>query len=148
MSRCSAFLVVIVLLVGSLTPVAGHESLKQFGKIKGQVVDINNARIVRAEVLIVGEGLSWRLMTNSEGEFESSLPIGEYQLSIEASGFRRFASQKFSIKSGKTQRFNIEMQVARPQMPVPASPDRESDFFAVVCYARLAGKDARAPSNV
>jgi hypothetical protein len=148
MPRCSAFVVVIVLLVGSLTPVTGRASLKKFGKIKGRVVDINNARIARADLLIVGEGLSWRLITNTEGEFETALPVGEYKLSAEANGFDRFASQKFKIKSGKTQRFNIEMQIARPQLLVPASPDRESDVFAVACCARLAGRDAPAPSNV
>jgi hypothetical protein len=145
MPRCSSFLVVIALLVGGLTPVAGHSSLKQFGKIKGRVIDINNARIPRAELSIVGEGLGWRLVTNTEGEFETALPVGEYELSVEANGFRRFAAQKFSIKSGKTQRFNIEMQIA--QLLVPASADRESDVFSLACCARIAGKDARAPSN-
>jgi hypothetical protein len=148
MPRCSSFLVVIILLAAGLIPVAAHPPLKQFGKIKGRVVDINNARIVHADLLIVGEGLSWRLVTNTDGEFETALPVGEYQLSVEASGFDRFASQKFEIKSGKTQRFNIEMHVARPQLLVPASPDRESDFFSAACCARFAGRDARVPLNV
>jgi hypothetical protein len=66
-------------------------------------------------------------MTNTEGEFETALPVGEYQLSAEAEGFRRSASRKFSIKSGKTQRFNIEMHVRKSEMPVPAVSDPESD---------------------
>ena len=146
MPRCSSIVLLIAVLAASFTPVAGRVSLKQFGKIKGRVVDINDARIVRADVLIVGEGLQWRLVTNSDGEFETSVPIGEYQLSVEAPGFRRFASQKFQVKSGKTQSFNIKMQVA--QLIVPAAPDRESDFFCLGYRARFAGQDARAPSNV
>ena len=149
MPRCSSFLVVIVLIAASLTPVAALTRRAQFGKIKGRVVDIYNARIVRADVLVSGEGLRWRLRTNSEGEFEMSLPIGEYQLSVGAEGFRRSPSQKFEIKSGKTQRFNIEMHVAKPESLMPTSPDRESDLFSLaVCYARFAGKDPRAPKNV
>jgi hypothetical protein len=148
MPRCSSFLIVIVLLVGSLTPVGALTPRAQFGKIKGRVVDVNSARIFQADVLVVGEGLRWRMRTNSEGEFETSLPIGEYQFSVEAGGFRRFASQKFSIKSGKTQRFNIEMHMAQPELLVPASPDRESDLFCLLCCASFAGKDARAPLNV
>jgi len=157
MPRCSSFLVVITLLVVILTPVAALTPRAQFGKIKGRVVDVNKARIFKADVLIAGEGLKWRLTTNSEGEFETSLPVGEYQLSVEANGFRRFASQKFQVKSGKAKSFNIEMQVAHPQLLVPASPDRESDFFYssqanslryLLCCANFAGKDARAPLHV
>ena len=120
MPRYSSFVLIIALIAASLTPVAGHASLKQSGKIKGRVVDVLNARIPRADVLIVGEGLRWRTMTDSEGEFEMSLPVGEYQLSVEAKHVRRSASQKFQIKAGKTQRFNIEMQVKEPEMLVPA----------------------------
>jgi len=148
MPRCSSFLIVIILLVGSLTSVGALTPRAQLGKIKGRVVDVNSARIFRADVLIVGEGLRWRMRTNSEGEFETSLPIGDYQFSVEAEGFRRFASQKFSIKSGKTQRFNIEMHMAQPELLVPASPDREFDFFCLLCCVAIAGKDARVPSNV
>lgn len=123
----SSFVLIIALVAASLTPVAGRAPVKQFGKIKGRVVDINNARIVRAEVLIAGEGLRWRLRTNSEGEFEMSLPIGEYQLSVDANGFRRSASQKFEIKSGKTQRFNIEMKVMTLDRLLLAVSDPQSD---------------------
>jgi hypothetical protein len=127
MPRCSSLVLVIALVAASLTPVAGRGSLKQFGKIKLRVVDVKDARIARADVLIVGEGLRWRMTTNSEGEFEMSLPVGEYQLSVEANGFRRFASEKFRIKSGKAQRFNIQMLIKQPEMPVPAVSDPQTD---------------------
>ena len=121
MLRSVSFLVLIILFAADLTTVAAAGPAKQFGKIKGRVVDVNSARIVRADVLIDGEGLHWRVTTNDNGEFEMSLPIGEYQLSVDAQGFRRFASQKFEIRSGRTQRLNIKMKIASPQMLVPAS---------------------------
>jgi uncharacterized membrane protein len=127
MPRYSSFLVIIVLLVASLTPVGALTSRAQFGKIKVRVVDILGARIVPAQVTIVGEGLRWRMTTNSEGELETSLPIGEYRLSVEAKGFRRVASEKFQIKSGKTQRLNIKLQIQEPEMLVPAVSDPQSD---------------------
>ena len=86
-----------------------------------------NARIVGAQVTIVGEGLRWRVTTNSEGELETSLPVGAYQLSVEANGFRRSASEKLQIKTGKTQRLNIQMQVMKAIMPVPAVSDPQFD---------------------
>jgi hypothetical protein len=111
----------------SLSPISGSGKSKQFGKIKGRVVDINNARVFRADVLIVGEGLRWRLSTNTEGEFETSLPVGEYRLFIEANGFRGFASPKFEIKSSKAKSFNIEMRMAKSEMLVPAISGPPSD---------------------
>ena len=123
MPRCSSFLVVIVLLIASVSPVRALTPHARFGKIKVRVVDIMNARIVGAQVTIVGEGLRWRIMTNSEGELETSLPAGAYQLSVEANGFRPAASEKLQIKSGKTQRLNIQVQVMKAIMPVPAVSD-------------------------
>ncbi|HEX3085951.1 MAG TPA: carboxypeptidase-like regulatory domain-containing protein [Pyrinomonadaceae bacterium] len=120
MPRCSSFLVVIVLLAFGFLPLTVSGKSKQFGKIKGRVVDVNDARIFHAEVLIVGEGLRWRLTTNMEGEFETMVPLGEYRVFVEANGFRGFASPKFEIKSSKKKSFNIEMQMAKPQMLVPA----------------------------
>ena len=127
MPRYSSLLVAIFLIAASLTPAAGRASPKQFGKVKGRVVDVNNARIVQAEVLIIGEGLSWRLMTNTAGEFETALPIGDYQISIEADGFQRVAPQKFQIKAGKTQRFNLKMQIRKSEMLVPAAAGPKSN---------------------
>jgi hypothetical protein len=126
MPRCSSLVLVIALIAASLTPVAGRASLKQFGKIKLRVVDVNDARIAGADVLIVGEGLRWRMTTNSEGELEMSLPVGDYQLSVEANGFRRFASERFRIKSGKAQRCNIQMLI-KPAILVPALSDPQTD---------------------
>jgi hypothetical protein len=120
MPRCSSFLVVIILLALSFLPLTVSGKSKQFGKIKGRVVDVNDAKVFHAEVLIVGEGLRWRLTTNMEGEFETMVPLGEYRVFVEANGFRGFASPKFEIKSSKKKSFNIEMQMATSQMLVPA----------------------------
>jgi hypothetical protein len=127
MPRCSSFLVLILVFAASLAPLSARGSRQQFGKIKGQVVDINDARILRAEVVIAGGGLRWRLTTNDAGEFETSLPTGEYQFSVEADGFQRFSSQRIEIKSGKTQRFNIKMKMAQPINLIPVKSDSQTD---------------------
>ena len=127
MPRCSSFLVLILVFAASLAPLSARGSRQQFGKIKGQVVDINDARILRAEVVIAGGGLRWRLTTNDAGEFKTSLPTGEYQFSVEADGFQRFSSQRIEIKSGKTQRFNIKMKMAQPINLIPVKSDSQTD---------------------
>jgi len=127
MPRCSSFLVLILVFAASLAPLSARGSRQQYGKIKGQVVDINDAKILRADVVIVGEGLRWRLTTNDEGEFETLLPTGEYQFSVEANGFRRFSSRRFEIESGETQRFNIKMKVAQSINLIPVKSDSQID---------------------
>jgi hypothetical protein len=123
MRHYSSLLVVIILIVAIIAPVTGRTPHKQFGKIKVRVVDVNNARIVRAHVLVLGQNLELREVTNVDGEAEILVPPGDFWLSIEAEGFRRFDTQKFQIKSGKTERFNIKMQIKAPEMLVPAVSD-------------------------
>ncbi|HYW71689.1 MAG TPA: carboxypeptidase-like regulatory domain-containing protein [Pyrinomonadaceae bacterium] len=125
MPRIASFLVVIALATALVVPAAALASETKVGKVRGRVVDINDARITSADVLIVGSGANrgsnWRLKTNDAGEFEASLPAGEYQFSIQANGFRRFSSKPFVVKAARTESFNIQMQVAPVIDTVPAN---------------------------
>jgi carboxypeptidase family protein len=123
MPRCASFAVLIVLLCVSLTSIAAPAPRAQFGKIKGTVVDMNEARIVTAEVAIVGGVLSWRVRTDTNGEFEMSLPVGEYQFSIDAPGFETVPARHFEIKKSRTYRVEVKMREAKPKARlVPAGP--------------------------
>jgi uncharacterized membrane protein len=90
------------------------------GKIKGQVVDINKARVVNALVIVDGVETHRRLVTDENGEFEISLRPGIYQTSVDANGFRRFISAENEVKAGKTRTIAIQLKVARGAMLVPA----------------------------
>jgi Carboxypeptidase regulatory-like domain len=94
------------------------------GKIKGEVIDINKAKVSGAVITIECKDFPRQLRTNDNGEFETSLPADTYRIRVEANGFDRFVSRPFKLKSGKTQRFNIEMHVAKPigLMPAAAAP--------------------------
>jgi hypothetical protein len=122
MLRSVSFAVLVALLCANLSAGAATPPKTQTGKIKGVVVDVNDARIVFAEVLVVGGGLRRHLKTNAEGEFESSLPTGEYQFLVQAEGFRPFQSAHFEITRRKTQRFTVKMKIAPPIVLMPAGP--------------------------
>ena len=55
---------------------------------------------------------------------------GKYLVSVDANGFRPYVSPEFEVKRGKTQKFDIELNVAKSVGLTPASSDpndRESD---------------------
>lgn len=103
-----------------LTTTAAPRSKLRPGKIKGQVVDINKARVFNALVIVDGVETHRRLVTDENGEFEILLPPGIYQISVDANGFRRFISAENEVKAGKTRTIQIQLKVAPGAMLVPA----------------------------
>ena len=100
------------------------------GKVKGVITDVNKARVVSAIVTVEGMQSRRRLVTNDKGEFEVALPPGKYLVSVDANGFRPYVSPEFEVKQGKTQKFDIELNVAKSVglTPVSSDPnDREFD---------------------
>ncbi len=93
------------------------------GKIKGQVIDINKARVVNALVIVEGVETHRRLVTDENGEFEILLPRGLYEIAVDANGFRRFISAETEVKAGKTRTIEIQLKEALRVMPVPAGQD-------------------------
>lgn len=121
--RHSVQLVASLVLAVQLMPLTNRAaplSRPQPGKIKGQVVDINKARVFKALVIVDGVETHRRLVTDENGEFEISLRPGMYQISVDANGFRRFVSSENEVKAAKTRTIKIQLQVARGAMVVPA----------------------------
>src|SRR6266498_4550974 len=91
------------------------------GKIKGTILDANDARVVNAVVRIYGGETKRGLKSNSEGQFEISLPAGYYESTVEANSFRRFVYSSLKVQPGQTEMINIHLDVAPPKGLVPAS---------------------------
>jgi hypothetical protein len=128
----SLFALTIVLAVQALprpefTSAAAPKG--RLGRVKGVITDTNNARIVTARILLDGDRVHRRLLTNAEGEFDVSLPPGKYLLTVDAPGFHDYVSPAFEVKSGKTQTLNIELHVAKPMGLVPAVSDPGPRMF-------------------
>jgi hypothetical protein len=84
---------------------------KTNGKIQGAVLDINDARIVGARIIIDSGEFKRELISGSEGEFELQLPAGSYLIKAEANGFRKFQLSPFKVKASVTEMINIHMEV-------------------------------------
>ena len=108
------FIVVVFLILGTTTllgqqrPVSSQET----GKIQGVVLDVNDARIMGAAIVIENGGIKRELKSSSEGDFETRLPAGTYQISVKANGFRKFELSPFKVKANVTEMINIHMEVA------------------------------------
>jgi uncharacterized membrane protein len=124
--RNSAQLVASLLLAVQLIPLTSNGaplSKPRPGKIRGQVVDVNKARVVNALVIVDSVETHRQLVTDESGEFEISLRPGMYQIAVDANGFRRFVSAETEIKAGKTRTIEIQLTMASGARLVPAGSD-------------------------
>ena len=111
--------VAVLFVVGVLFVEAS--STNNNGKLKGAILDANYARVVNAIVRVNGGEIKRSLRSNGEGQFEISLPSGEYELTVEANGFRRFVYSSLKVQSDETEMINIHLEEAAPKGLTPAS---------------------------
>jgi len=87
------------------------------GKIKGTILDVNYARVLNALVRVNGGETRRSLRSNDEGQFEISLPAGNYEVTVEANGFRRFVYSSLKVQPDETEMINIHLEVAKVLVP-------------------------------
>ncbi len=94
------------------------------GKIKGLLLDPNDARIAGAEIRIESPSLGIRrdLKSGEAGEFQSELPPGNYYLNVRANGFCTFEGWEIKVKSGLTEMVNIHLEVLATHRACRCSP--------------------------
>ena len=85
-------------------------------RIRGHVVDQNQAIIPGAKVTVVGIGKAQgrTVSTDTEGEFDLMLEPGEYRLAVEANGFSR-QSQKIVVGTNDMAPIEMVLLVAEKQ---------------------------------
>ena len=101
-------------------------SLKQKrGTIMGVVLDVNDARVRGARVRVEGPGFKWQGETSDAGEFTVAAPVAEYRIYVDASGFRKFESAFFKVKSGITEMINLHLEVASINGTTPVEQEKK-----------------------
>jgi len=83
------------------------------GDISGTVVDSTGAAVSKAKITItnVSTGAVRDAVTNEYGQFSvPQLELGEYQVKIEASGFK-IRTEKALVRSGENTRFTAQLEV-------------------------------------
>ena len=86
-ARC-VFQIIVLSVLAAVVCVAQQrnspESQNNNGKIQGVLLDINDARIVGARIIIESGQLKRQLRSRNEGDFEIQVPAGTYQIKVEA----------------------------------------------------------------
>ncbi|HEV8427207.1 MAG TPA: TonB-dependent receptor [Pyrinomonadaceae bacterium] len=99
------------------------------GKIVGTVLDQNKSAIPGASVKItdVERATSTTLTTNGEGYFEATyLLSSNYQVVVEASGFKKHIQEKVLLQINETRELNIILEVGGTQETVTVTSELSS----------------------
>ena len=94
------------------------------GSIAGEVSDPSGAVIAGAHVNAhnIDTGVNTQVITNGSGVYHIEfLPIGHYQVSVEASGFNTEKLPPFTLEVLQTANFNVKLTVGNSQETVSVS---------------------------
>jgi hypothetical protein len=99
-----------------------------FASLSGTVVDANKAVVPGAKVDVqnAASGVLWRMKTNSNGFFSvAQLPVGTYNVSVEAKGFAKWKGAGISLQSGDEKSLTVALQVGSDTQTVTVNAGSE-----------------------
>ena len=99
------------------------------GAIKGTVTDASNAVVPNATVIAtnLGTAVARTATTGSDGSFTISLlPLGDYKLKIDATGFRSEELPSVTVNVAETSTVNIVLQVGAQTSSVTVMAQAEA----------------------
>jgi hypothetical protein len=79
-------------------------------KVKGVLLDFQDARVTRATVTFKNEILDRKTYPNDEGVFEIRLPIGTYEFSVQSYGFKTYKIESLEIKADGMGELKVELE--------------------------------------
>ena len=97
-----------------LTPQIGAAGRQDTVKLKGVVLDPQDARIVRASITLENDKLKRVVYSNEEGSFEAQLPAGVYQLTVESNGFKKLHTKALQVKYDDVDDLTIHLEPEPP----------------------------------
>ena len=92
--------------------------------ITGQVTDPSGATVAGATVTArdVDRGAVWKTQTNDEGVYSlPRLPIGRYEVQIEAKGFQTAVQKPFELTLNHTAKVDVQLLVGQATQTVEVS---------------------------
>lgn len=87
------------------------------GIITGNIVDQQNAFIPDAVVIATNldTGVKYQTVSTATGNYRLvSLPVGVYELSVEAAGFKKLLQKGITVQLAQTARVDVSLQIGAP----------------------------------
>ena len=86
------------------------------GTITGTITDQSGAPVANAPVVVRSSdtGTTFQGASSSTGNYTvTQLPVGEYELSVTVSGFKKYTHTKFQLSAGQTMGEDVTLQVGQ-----------------------------------
>jgi len=129
--RKSALIALCASLLLGFSQIASAQQV--FGSIVGTVTDPSGAAVNNAKITIsdIQKGTKFEVITNESGNYtKGQLIPGQYQVSIEATGFQKAVSNPVTVLVDQVARFDVVLQVGNVSQEVEvtaAAPLLQSD---------------------
>ena len=91
------FVAILIFLLSVAAVHPQRRTAKAKGKIAGFVVDCKEGRVPGAIITVVGKKYKQKSETNDEGGFEIEVPIGRYEIIVEAKNLGFSATKKSGL---------------------------------------------------
>lgn len=127
------------------------------GTITGRVVDASDAAVANANVVLTNQetGIRNTAATNPEGNYSlQQLPVGRYELDVEAPGFRRYVQHNVEVSVAQTINLNVKLEIGQIEQAVevtasaPLVESATSDLGTVVNTKRVIDLPLQVSANM
>src|SRR5579862_7626543 len=119
-----AFIVISIFAIGLFGSLAGAQNFR--GGIVGSVTDPTGAAVPGAQVVAVATSTNttYKTVTSSAGEFSfSDLPLGDYTVTVSASGFAAENIKNVPVTAGVTYSLPVKVSVQSAAQTVEVMAD-------------------------
>jgi hypothetical protein len=113
----------VLLLLWSVASLSAQTVL---GTITGRVVDASSASVSNAAVSATNTAtnLAYRTTTNESGNYVlQQLPVGTYELAVEATGFRRYIRRNIELNVAQTLTLDANLEVGQLEQAVEVTAE-------------------------
>ena len=117
------FALVGLVVLGSVAPVWGQAVT---ATVNGTITDASGAAVVGATVTVkdVARGTTYSDNSNQTGFYNiTHIPIGTFELKVEAKGFQTAAHSAFTLELNQVARVDVQMQVGQVTQTVEVSSE-------------------------
>ncbi len=82
------------------------------GKLRGVIVDLHDARVANASIMIENKNVIYGIKSDEEGKFEIDVPVCIYQVRVESHCFRKFRRKNLRVLPDTIKEIKIVLESA------------------------------------